>query len=113
MTIMYCELCKRPVEARRRIGPWTWLWGILSVGISTLAIPFYSKRCPICETKEVSRIAPEDVPKLRLRPKREELEQQLDSALEELDSTSSDLERTRAERDFYKELSDHDAHGGD
>lgn len=103
MAIMYCELCERPVEARRRIGGWTWFWAFLSVGVSTLAIPFYRKRCPICQTKAVSKIVPGDH---RLR--REELQERLHSTTEELDSTSSELDRARAERDFYRELSDPD-----
>ncbi|MEJ2203962.1 MAG: hypothetical protein P8170_07620 [Gemmatimonadota bacterium] len=104
MTIMYCALCERRVEAKRRIGPGTWICGFLTAGISALAIPFYRKRCPICMSTAVSRIEPGDV--LRPRPQRAELEQRLDAAVEELDTTTAERDRIRAERDFHRKLND-------
>lgn len=45
---VYCSLCERPVEARRKIGIGTLIVVVLTSGLWVLAIPFYRKRCPVC-----------------------------------------------------------------
>jgi len=44
----YCNLCKRYVEPKRKIGVGTLILAFFTFGISLLFIPFYTKRCPIC-----------------------------------------------------------------
>lgn len=44
----WCDLCRRNVEPKRKIGVGT-LIAILFTGfIWLLLIPFYKKRCPVC-----------------------------------------------------------------
>lgn len=57
MATMYCNLCKRPVEARRNIGLGTFILALLTGGISLIFIPFYAKRCQICKSDAVSKIS--------------------------------------------------------
>ena len=47
---MYCNLCKRPVEAKRNIGVGSLLLVLITGGIWLIAILFYSKRCTICKS---------------------------------------------------------------
>ncbi len=47
----YCEDCRRKVEARRRIGVGTLILALLTGFVWVVAIPFYSKRCPVCGIK--------------------------------------------------------------
>ena len=49
MSSTYCVSCDRIVEAKRKIGVGTLLLAIISMGFSLLLIPFYEKRCPICQ----------------------------------------------------------------
>ncbi len=58
MTTLYCNLCKRPVEAKRNIGIGTLLLCVLTGGFWLIAIPFYSKRCPICKSESLSNSPP-------------------------------------------------------
>lgn len=49
MAIKYCTLCHRNVSPKRKIGIGT-LIGIIFTGfIWVLFIPFYKKRCPLCQ----------------------------------------------------------------
>ena len=54
MSTMYCNLCKRPVEAKRNIGIGSLILIVLTFGVWLLAIPFYSKRCAICKSDSLS-----------------------------------------------------------
>jgi len=49
MAQQYCISCKRNVDTRRKIGIGTFIMVIITGFFWLLAIPFYSKRCPICE----------------------------------------------------------------
>lgn len=49
MTIKYCNLCERAVEAKRVIGVGTLILCVLTGGLWLFTIPFYSKRCAICK----------------------------------------------------------------
>ena len=100
---MYCALCRRPVEARRQIGTGTIVLGVLTAGVSLLAVPFYPKRCSICRSTAVSRSGPEsagDTSRSRL----DELERRLRAVEEELEESGAELIRLREERDFYTKL---------
>ncbi len=55
MATMYCNLCKRPVEAKRVIGVGTLLLVLLTGGLWLLLIPFYGKRCSICKSDALSK----------------------------------------------------------
>jgi len=48
MAIRYCALCKRNVEAKRKIGVGSLILVLVTGGFWILALPFYQKRCPIC-----------------------------------------------------------------
>jgi len=52
---MYCNLCKRPVDARRQIGVGTLLLVLITGGLWLFLIPFYSKRCSICKSTALSK----------------------------------------------------------
>lgn len=58
MATMYCNLCRRPVEAKRSIGVGTLLLAVLTGGVWLLTIPFYGKRCSICKSKAVTTAPP-------------------------------------------------------
>lgn len=58
MSTLYCNLCKRPVEAKRNIGIGTLLLCVLTAGFWLIVIPFYSKRCPICKSESISALPP-------------------------------------------------------
>lgn len=49
MATKYCVNCDRVVEAKRQIGIGTFILAIITGGFWLLAIPFYSKRCPMCK----------------------------------------------------------------
>ena len=49
MATKYCVNCDRVVEAKRQIGVGTLILAIITAGFWLLAIPFYSKRCPMCK----------------------------------------------------------------
>lgn len=109
MATMYCALCRRPVEARRHIGVGTVALAFATGGLWLIAIPFYAKRCSICRSSAVSVAppgggAPEsgDPSSRRLA----ELEQRLSFTQTELEATTSELDRVRTERDFYRKLLD-------
>lgn len=65
MAIKYCTLCQRNVSPKRKIGIGT-LIGILCTGVIwILFIPFYKKRCPLCQGVALvspSKIEPEANP---------------------------------------------------
>jgi hypothetical protein len=107
MATMYCALCGRPVEARRQIGAGTVLLAMVSFGLSLLAIPFYPKRCSICKSTAVSATPPGTALASggAAAPARlADIEQRLRLTEGELEATNLELERTRTERDFYREL---------
>ncbi|HSK18276.1 MAG TPA: hypothetical protein VK912_04005 [Longimicrobiales bacterium] len=104
MATMYCALCRRPVDARRQIGAGTIIVGVLTAGFSLLAIPFYSKRCSICKSAAVSDIDPNTVLAGASPARISDMEQRLRLTEAELDVASSELDRLRTERDFYREL---------
>jgi hypothetical protein len=111
MAVMYCELCERLVEPRRRIGGWTHFVGLLSLGLSYLAVPFYRRRCPICTSAAVTRVVPGDLARKTKRLPVSELEDRLALTTDELDATAAELDRVRAERDFYRDLSGEERRG--
>ena len=94
---MHCQLCRRPVDAKRRIGGWTIVLGVLSAGVTLLAVPFYRKRCPICQASAVTPISPEDLMRLGDSEQVARLQERLVRAEVELGKVSE-------ERDFYREL---------
>lgn len=107
MATMYCALCKRPVEARRQIGAGTVIVAVLTAGMSLLAIPFYQKRCSICKSPALSAALPGQTaigsgifPPGRLA----DVEQRLSVTENELEAANFELDRLRAERDFYRDL---------
>jgi len=109
MSAMYCALCRRPVEASRHIGPGTVVLAVITGGVWLMAIPFYAKRCSICRSAAVSATVPGPgtatpggLPPERLA----ELERRLSFAEGELEATTTELERVRTERDFYRKLLD-------
>jgi hypothetical protein len=107
MATMYCQLCRRPVEAKRQIGVGTVILAFVSGGLSLLAIPFYAKRCCICRSAAVTKSLPEAgvAGTGPLTPERiVELERRLTFAENELEATTSELDRVRTERDFYRQL---------
>ena len=107
MATMYCALCRRPVEATRRIGPVTVLLAVFTAGLSLLAVPFYAKRCSICKSTAVSRTAPDGTLAADIVPmaaRLAELERRLSLAEQEIEVASAELAELRAERDFYKQL---------
>jgi len=50
MATKYCVNCDRVVEAKRVIGAGTIILAVCTSGLWLLAIPFYSKRCPMCKS---------------------------------------------------------------
>ncbi len=56
MARKYCELCERNVEAKRKIGIGTLILAVITFGLWLLLIPFYGKRCPICQSADLSRM---------------------------------------------------------
>lgn len=44
----WCDLCRRNVEPKRKIGAGSLIAVLVTFGWWILAIPFYKKRCPIC-----------------------------------------------------------------
>ena len=56
MDVKYCTLCQRNVTPKRKIGVGT-LIGIIFTGfIWLLFIPFYKKRCPLCQGDKLTKI---------------------------------------------------------
>ena len=53
MSIQYCALCKRSIEAKRKIGVGTLILVLLTFGLWLVAIPFYRLRCSICKSLEI------------------------------------------------------------
>lgn len=107
MATMYCALCHRSVEARRRIGVGTVILAVPSGGVWLLAIPFYAKRCPIRKSTAVSMTIPESAgagPLSSLPARIADLEERLTAAEGDLDATNVELERMKTERDFYQQL---------
>ncbi len=60
---VYCCLCNRPVQARRKIGIGTLILVLITGGLWLFAIPFYRKRCPICEGTDF--ICPKEAEELK------------------------------------------------
>ena len=104
MATMYCALCRRPVEAKRQIGAGTIIVAVLTAGFSLLAIPFYSKRCSICKSAAVSDIDPNTALTAGSTARISDAEQRLRLTEAELEVATSELDRLRTERDFYREL---------
>jgi len=107
MATMYCTLCRRHVEAKRHIGVGTVVLAFVSAGLSLMLIPFYSKRCPICRSAAVTVIANDSEFAHRELPTPEriaDLENRLRNAESELEVTTTELDRVRTERDFYRQL---------
>lgn len=113
MAAMYCALCRRPVDAGRRIGVGTVVLAVLTGGLWLLAIPFYEKRCAICRSAAVSATAPDEriadgaypaSQRRTLETRIAELEQRLSLTEGEVEATSIEIERLRAERDFDRQL---------
>jgi hypothetical protein len=48
MGVRFCKLCSRDVVPKRKIGVGTLILVLFTGFIWLLTIPFYSKRCPIC-----------------------------------------------------------------
>lgn len=48
MALRYCNLCQRNVETKRHFGIGTLVMCLFTLGIWLLAMPLYSKRCPVC-----------------------------------------------------------------
>src|SRR5271157_5477313 len=68
MATRYCLSCNRVVEAKRVIGAGTIILAICTMGIWLILIPFYSKRCPMCNgtrfgTKPVQNKQTSQLPK--------------------------------------------------
>lgn len=59
MARKYCTDCDRNVEANRVIGVGTLILAVITAGVWLLLIPFYSVRCSICKTAELSK--PEEI----------------------------------------------------
>lgn len=109
MATKYCALCNRPVEARRHIGLGTVILAFVTGGLWLVAIPFYAKRCSICKSAAVSDAPPASAAVVQGTPlarRLEELEQRLALAERELESANVELDRLRAEQDFYRQLLD-------
>lgn len=104
MATMYCALCKRPVDARRQIGAGTIIVAVLTAGLSLLAVPFYSRRCSICKSAAVSEVGPDNTLAAASPARISDMEQRLRLTEAELDVATSELDRLRTERDFYREL---------
>ncbi|HUE95621.1 MAG TPA: hypothetical protein VMN39_03130 [Longimicrobiaceae bacterium] len=113
MATMYCALCRRPVDAKRRIGVGTIALAVLTGGLWLLAIPFYEKRCAICRSAAVSATAPDEQlaggaspasQRRTLETRIADLEQRLSLTEGEVEATSIEIERLRAERDFDRQL---------
>lgn len=113
MATMYCALCRRPVDAGRRIGVGTIALAVLTGGLWLLAIPFYEKRCAICRSAAVSATAPDGkiadgaaplAQRQTLDTRIAELEQRLSLTEREVEAASIEIERLRAERDFDRQL---------
>ena len=45
----FCKNCNQTVVAKRKIGVGTFILAVVTSGFSLLCIPFYSKRCPMCQ----------------------------------------------------------------
>lgn len=110
---MYCALCRRPVDAGRRIGVGTIVLAVLTGGLWLLAIPFYEKRCAICRSAAVSATAPDGkiadgtsalAHRQTLETRIADLEQRLRLTEGEVEAASIEIERLRAERDFDRQL---------
>ena len=54
MSIKYCNLCERKVEAKREIGVGSLLLVLLTGGLWLIALLFYGERCSICKSKSLS-----------------------------------------------------------
>jgi len=105
MSTMYCALCRRPVEARRQPGAATIVLGVLTIGLSLLALPFYPKRCPICRSSALHPAPPRGVEDgAAALPQVTQLERRLRLAEEELEAAAAELRRVEEERDFYRQL---------
>ncbi len=113
MATMYCALCRRPVDAGRRIGLGTIVLAVLTGGLWLLAIPFYEKRCAICRSGAVSATAPDGkigdgasplAERQTLEARIADLEQRLSLTEGEVEAASVEIERLRAERDFDRQL---------
>jgi hypothetical protein len=55
MEMLYCNICKKITGHKRAIGVGTLLGGVVTLGVSLAAVPFYPLRCVICGSSETSR----------------------------------------------------------
>jgi len=55
MEYLYCPNCCKMTGHKRALGWGTFFAGVFTFGVSTLAIPFYPKRCIICGRKSSSK----------------------------------------------------------
>jgi len=59
MSTMQCNLCDRPVEAKKYIGAGTLILCILTGGLWIIAILFYRQRCSICKSDNLIEVGGE------------------------------------------------------
>lgn len=62
MSIRYCELCQRKVDAQRKIGAGTFIMIFLTGFIWLFVVLAYPKVCPICSTTRLTNIDPPKYP---------------------------------------------------
>ncbi|MBD2816352.1 SHOCT domain-containing protein [Xenorhabdus sp. Flor] len=55
MAMKYCSVCEKNVDAKRKIGIGTLIAVLFTAFFWILLIPFYSKRCPICQNSHLGR----------------------------------------------------------
>ncbi|MEI8663617.1 SHOCT domain-containing protein [Xenorhabdus bovienii] len=55
MTMKYCSVCEKNVDAKRKIGIGSLIAVIFTGFIWLIFLLFYSKRCPICQNSQLSR----------------------------------------------------------
>ena len=55
MSIKFCDLCERNVEAKRKIGVGSLILVLVTAGFWIFVLPFYQKRCPICTGTQLSK----------------------------------------------------------
>lgn len=69
---MYCNLCKRYIEPKKKFNWIIFLLGILTFGVVSIGYTLYylflqkADRCPICNTKNLNKYSPEDAEKKKI-----------------------------------------------
>jgi hypothetical protein len=95
------------VDAKRHIGVGTVVLLFASGGLWLVALPFYSKRCPICSSSAVTTFPVDSEaahPGISSPEAIANMEKRLHFAESELEATTAELDRVRTERDFYRQL---------